>query len=547
MSTTITVTEDFPSLPIQKKITKKDHTERSNSAESSVSSSSVGAFRHQKTNVVEILPRGTYTAVEDLVVRPHLRCHCKRCDSKWLSEKEWAKAKCKRAQRVAADSGFVFEVLESKIVHHKKGSKRSEFSVAHIQWEEKFECETEDDKESVMAKPLPKFKTLTFHGWCFSNCLTRKDQNLARASVSSSVGAFRCQKTNRAEVLPQGTYFAVEDLILRPYLRCRCEGCGTDWLTEREWVEGKCRRTQTISEPGFVCKVLESKVVHHKVGSKHSEFSVARIQWEEQRETETVTFQRWCLSNSLFRKHEIRSTSTASSNVDSRQEVGRSRSHSVASSYIPTSAFMLGEPVLAKTDTVEWKKATVQTVDPLKVVVEGTGEVVSHLSKVKKMTTRNFLVTRDISVRDAQLNDNWAVTTGTLKKGTTIAVCYTSGYEGFVTSPVCGWITMRSAHSVNVVKGDFVPQEQKPTLFVNHLPGDLTQAELSEKLVVDLKVDVRDIRFESNGTAYRAVLTFGSHKQASQLAERKTIPIRFGWNLRFSWDLRYLQNHALSS
>merc|ERR1712048_1127400 len=112
---------------------------------------------------------------------------------------------------------------------------------------------------------------------------------------------------------------------------------------------------------------------------------------------------------------------------------------------------------------------------------------------------------------------------------------------------VCGWITMRSAHSLNVVKGDFVPQEQNPTLIANHLPGDLTQAELRQKLLVEQKVDVRDIRFESNGTAYRAVLTFGSYKQASELVERKTIRIRSGWNLSFSWDLRYLQNHALSS
>jgi len=414
MSTTINITEDFPSLPIQKKITKKDHNERSCSAASSMSSSSVGAFGYQKTNCVEVLPKGTYIAVEDLIVRPHLCCHCERCGAEWLTESQWAEARCQRAQRIAVDSGFVCKVLESKVVHHKVGFKRSEFSVARIQWEEHFECETfEDDVEESEV-----VKTKTFRGWCFSKCL---------------------QETH---------------------------------------------------------------------------------------------------------KQQIRSESTQRLNVDSRQEVDRSRSNSVASSYKPTSVFTLGEPVLAKIGAF-WKRASVNSVDPLQAVVEGTGEVVSHLSELKKMTTRNFFVTKDISVRNTQLNDKWAVTTGSLEKGTTIAVCHTSGYDGFVTSPVCGWITMRSAHSLNVVNGHFVPQEEKPTIFVTNLPGDLTRTELREKLVREFQVDPKGLHFESNGTAYRAVLTLGSYEQALQLAKRKTFQIRFGWNLLFSWDLRYLQKRAL--
>jgi len=386
---------------------------------------------------------------------------------------------------------------------------------------------------------------------------TKKERSPSVGSSvsSSSIGAFRDQKTRRVEVLSKGTYIGVEDLIVRPHLRCHCERCGTERLTESAWASKRCQRAFTKAvDSGFVCKVLDSKVIHHRVGFKHSKFSVARIQWEEEREvvkdgkttTEVKIIRGWCFSKCLQETHKQRISESTARSVSNSPEVDRSRSNSVASSF-RSSPFMLGEPVLVRIeDGVKQEKAFVRNVTPLQVVVEGTGQVVSHVGRVTKLKTRNFVVTRDVSVRENQIDDGWTVKTSVLKKGTTIAVSYTSGHDGFVTSPVCGWITMRSEHSLNVVNENYVYQEQNPTIFVKNLPGDLTEAQLRKKLLWKLQVNPKDIRFESNGTLYRAVLTLVSHIEALKLVERKAFEIHHGWNLSFSWDLRYLQKCALS-
>jgi len=373
---------------------------------------------------------------------------------------------------------------------------------------------------------------------------------------SSSVGAFRDQKTKQVERIPKGTYKVVDDLIVRPHLHCRCEYCGAEWLTEGEWAKGKCQKATKV--PVGSCstvQVLNSKIIHNRIGFKHYTFSVARIQCKavfknkKTGQTKTKQVKGWCFSKCLgygmTHKKSIRSESTTRSDDDIREEVDRSRSNSVASSFIPTHGFVLGEPVLTKVGD-NWVKAVVREVHPFMVAVEdGANQLKPHISTVKKMPTRNFVLTRDVDVRNTQLDDKWAVKTGVLKKGQTIAA-YTSGFDGYVAS-VGGWITMRTEHSLNVVNETFVPAKQAPTLFVTNLPEDLTEQELREKLWREFQVSPTSIQFQSNGTAVRAVLTCVVHSEALELAERKTFQIRFGWNLLFSWDLQYLQNKAYSS
>jgi len=341
----------------------------------------------------------------------------------------------------------------------------------------------------------------------------------------------------------------VDDLIVRPHLKCRCEYCGSEWLTEGEWSKAKCQKAAIISVGSIsTVKVLNSKVVHNKVGFKVQKFSIALVEGED----DIGDFRGWCLSKCLAygvtHHQKIRSESTVPS-VEFHREVDRSRSNSVASSFRQTTdvtGFMLGEPVLANVDGVNWVKAVIRDVNPLTAAVQRTGQSVSHISKIKKMPTRNFVVARDIPIRNTELNDKWAVKTGELKKGTVIAA-FPSGHEGYVTSPICGWITMRSEHSLNVINQSFVPAKQEPKIFVKNLPEDLTEAELRQNLFDKLMIYPKTIQFQSNGTSFRAAITFVCHAEALELAEQKTFEIRHGWNLGFDWDLQYLQNHALSS
>jgi len=379
--------------------------------------------------------------------------------------------------------------------------------------------------------------------------IEERSSSVESSVSSSSVGAFRDQKTEQKEKIPNGTYLAVDDLIVRPHLKCRCEYCGSEWLTQEVWSKAKCQKAEVIPVGSVsTVKVLNSKVVHHKVGFKVSKFSIALVEGKD----DIGEFRGWCLSKSLdygVTHRQGISKSTARSVDSRRDEVDRSRSNSVASSFRRTTdvtcGFMLGEPVLAKVDG-NWVKAVVRDVNPLTAAVQSTGQSVSHISKIKKVTTRKFVVARDIPVRNTELNDKWAVKTGELKKGTVIAA-FPSGYEGYVTSPVCGWITMRSEHSLNVVNESFVPAKQEPTIFVKNLPEDLTEVELRQNLFDKLMIYPKKIQFQSNGTAFRAAITFVCHAEALELAEQKTFEIRYGWNLGFEWDLQYLQKRALSS
>jgi hypothetical protein len=504
MMSTINITEEFPTLLVQKNETKKQQTERSSSVGSSVSSSSVGAFRLQKTNQfqkIEAIPNGQYTAVEDLVVRPYLKCHCERCGCKWLTKREWRKAKCQRATKVK--SGLICKVIDSKVVHSQVGEKRLKFSVALIQWEVDVKCQYTGDIST-------EFK----QGWCFSRCLMALELDEPQQITPQT----RKETSLMALEL-------VEPQQITPQTRKETSLLVNPWKTRS--------KSTTLSVSNSPQEINRSRS-----NSVASNFETSELKLGEPVLAKVGAFWLKAVVRSVNPLRAV--VQTTGQSVCNASNIKKAASNFVG--------FKLGEPVLARVGGgVFWEKAVIRDVNPLRAVIQKTGQSVTNISDIMKAETNDFVVTRDIPVRNTKLDDRWAVKTGALTSGTVVSVAEVDGIDAYVTSPVCGWITMRSAHAFNAVNVNIFRQEKEPTIYVENLPADMTEKELKRKITLRYKVVPKTFRFESSGTLYRAVLTLGSHEQALQLATKKNFLIRQKCTVVFSWDDQYLRLHALSS
>merc|ERR1712025_1179873 len=111
----------------------------------------------------------------------------------------------------------------------------------------------------------------------------------------------------------------------------------------------------------------------------------------------------------------------------------------------------------------------------------------------------------DIAVRTVAVKDNWGKRT-ILKKGTEISVAYTQGFEGRITAPVCGWVTLRNKHSLSVVSKDYVYTEVKPTMLITNVPGNMTEIQLLTLIQANGYVTPESIVFQENNGRFRAVV-----------------------------------------
>jgi len=250
------------------------------------------------------------------------------------------------------------------------------------------------------------------------------------------------------------------------------------------------------------------------------------------------------MSKTLKIRGAIRSKST----VDLLEQCrianrSRSRSASVATSVQGNGVFQFGEAVLVQLESGDWVEAIVKSEFPLRVALEGDSQIYPvHAAYIKKCPTRKFILTCDAKVRSTEFVDNWDQI-ATLKKGTVVSISHMSGYEGRVTAPVAGWVTMRSKHRLNMIEQTWKFKEQKPTIIVKNLPGSVTENQLTRAIRMKARCNPLNVKFESYKGKYRALVEvdFGA---GCQLVDRKVLELNFGWNVTFKWDMQFLQNRA---
>jgi len=385
-----------------------------------------------------------------------------------------------------------------------------------------------------------------------------KRSSSALSSQSSASAGSRSPSVNSSvkTVIQNGDYYTVENAALRPFLRCFCETCGGEWVRECKWST-YCEKAFTVKK-GTTVRVIESKVVHHKVGFEHERFSIALVSLDDpetQLEPSThflesikrgwknpkMPYSGWVMSKTLKVRGAIRSQSVLR-NVAKFADRSRSRSVSVATS-VASSVFQLGEAVLVQTETLEWKEAVVKCENPLRIQFVGQPETWwVHLDFIKKCPARKFVLTCDAKVRSLEHVDKWDHI-ATLKKGTVVSISHMSGYEGRVTAPVAGWITMRSKHRLNMVEQDWKFVEQQPTIIVKNIPSCFTGQKLKRALLNKARCNALNVIFQRKGDKVRAVIQVG-YGAGCHLVERKSLEVFWGWNVTFKWDMAFLQNRA---
>lgn len=373
----------------------------------------------------------------------------------------------------------------------------------------------------------------------------------ALSSVSTtSIGA--CNKTS-AEVtwkLGCGSYYNRTEIYVRPFLSCWCQFCQEnsrnparpDYLKEEDWE--RCQKKRYL-EPGYICEVTDSKVVRHKTLEGVQKFSVAYVKMEN-------GVRGWVRSKNLKRRGKIRSESVLRNLAfEKRQvEVDRSRSPSVCSSsnsMLPPPLFQFGEVVLCRIKSGEWVKGEVHCEHPLKIMTAGNNRPCRFSFKnVKKHPVRKFVVLENIDVRTVAANDSWG-SKATLKRGTNIDVAYVKGFEGRITAPVCGWITMRNSHSLNVVEKDYAFTSRLPTMLISNIPGSMTQRQLQIMLQQNAFVNPCSIEFQQKGDQYRAAVQFRTHAEGVELVKLGEVQLDGDRRLGFSWEMNYLRSRSMAN
>lgn len=366
---------------------------------------------------------------------------------------------------------------------------------------------------------------------------TRNRSTSAFSSVSTtSIGAFDEVTTE----IPTGQYCTMDSVTLRQNLSCFCRSCQNKYPKEGEFE--KCTRATFVPHGGIVCEVTDSKVVRHG----KQKYSVAYIRSEATMTMNNVAGRRirgWVKSKYLNRIFSA-SQSTTRALSTRMVEVDRSRSPSIMTE---ARVFRFRDLVLVRTDamTEDWVRGEVRQEEPLLILAEGTSTPQRfHATNIKTCKTRQFVTVKNLAIRRNKFKDSWGALY-TLKAGATVSVAYMEGFEGRITAPVQGWISMRDAHSLNVVEPDWTYSHQNPTIIVKNLGGDITEHQLKNQLLMRGNVDPMTITFQRKGDKFRALVSLRSRRHiCANLVGRKGFTMDNGQRVEISWNMCYLKNLA---
>jgi len=376
-------------------------------------------------------------------------------------------------------------------------------------------------------------------------------ESTCRSSASTtSVGAREPEL--RYKLSLGDNYMIMDTFDLRPSLYCWCENCNQQYPTAENF--GDCKRASNFVHSEFRCSVTDSKVI----GKRSGKFSVSYVKTNveiinEKGEVEMRTLpdgtekpkflHGWVKSK--FLRTAVRASKSVEPEFRYHSEVDRSRSPSV----FLDSCFRFGDLVLVRDQRNNWVRGEVRQERPLLILVEGKSMPEPfHISNIKDHPTREFLTTKDLSVRRNKFRGDWSPET--VKAGTRVKVAYMDGFEGRIVAPFQGWVTMRDTHysALNVVESNWTltTRDVIPTMIVTNLPNSLTEASLRTHLATKCFVNPKDIIFQRKGDKFRAVVTsVGSFKSVSVAVKKQTSELHHGWSLSMKWDMTYLKNHAL--
>jgi len=168
-----------------------------------------------------------------------------------------------------------------------------------------------------------------------------------------------------------------------------------------------------------------------------------------------------------------------------------------------------------------WFQAEVVQAYPLKV--KCTGRILSPDKRnVKKHPTSKFVAVQNVAVR-SQEHPN-AFVKKTLPKGTVLHVVQMNGFHARITSPICGWVQMRSVHELFALEENYQFQQVEERLFLGGLPLNTTSSQVKaalKNIQTRRTVMVTNIQFFTSGEKLCAYLKLWGPADYKEVAGKK--------------------------
>lgn len=308
-----------------------------------------------------------------------------------------------------------------------------------------------------------------------------------RSSISSmsttSIGLER--KTEK-----QTTQFLLENAVCRRHLFCKCRYCAKTHIgfTKKNWNDLKrfpCKKAQKV-RAGTEVKVLHIKPYGNSGDLRAYVVSVPEEEVEEEElQQEVEEFKGWvhpdCIN--VVPVH-LADTSRSAQKQKQRKRVARPVFEEKETLRVnETPMFRFREKVLCRVSPIDpWMVGDVVTEKPLSVRPENWEIAHSwEIENLKKFPQSKFIAVQSIPVRVSEDPKSYAKTT--LPKGTTLGVVEMKGFEGRINEPVCGWVSMRGDHQLNVLELGYESNRRiYPTIYMSNLPKSCSSASVVQTI-----------------------------------------------------------------
>jgi hypothetical protein len=190
----------------------------------------------------------------------------------------------------------------------------------------------------------------------------------------------------------------------------------------------------------------------------------------------------------------------------------------------PRSQYEFKELVLAREALGHpWFQAEVVQAAPLKLKCTSSGRTLFPDERnVKKHPTSKFVAVQNVAVR-SQEHPN-AFVKKTLPKGTVLHVVQMNGFHARITSPVCGWVQMRTVNELFALEQNYQFKQVEERLFLGGLPLNTNNSHIKaalRNLNTRRTVMVTNIQFFTAGDNYYAYLKLWGQADYKEVAGQK--------------------------
>lgn len=365
-------------------------------------------------------------------------------------------------------------------------------------------------------------------------CISISRRSSISSNSSFSVGSDSSQQAGRQTVSDAWTVTIGDEAVCRRSLFCKCKECvrrQPGALSKRKWNNlSKCPCEEAVLlERGDTAKLVSERnygkkgevmvfVVATQKREKRVVTWVCRYtgkkvtqkrkphwgckKWDAKFETKTLTttVEGWVHSDNLGGLQAVRQAlqqKEIAKNLKAlRKNFGNASSNRCKRKPVPAfapetvrpapqrfqSKYQFSELVLAR-DALghPWYQAEVASLNPLKLKsYNWDGVQVFDERNVKKHPSTKFIVVQNKMNVRTQEHGSFVKTS--VPKGTVLDVVQMRGFNARITSPVVGWVQMRTMSKLNAVEQDYTPKKRAPTLFIGGLPLDTTPLDVAVAL-----------------------------------------------------------------